>query len=537
MPAKYSRREFIKWGGAGIGAALTAVLVNRKALFESLLPPMDQPLGHRLWDKKFPPISEQREVDLVIVGGGMSALSAAWYLAKHFPHFKYEIHEVESEVGGNSAWGQNEISEYPWGAHYVPFANEESDHVREIFRDLGVITNSSGAKPFYNEDYVCHDAEERLLYRGKWSEGLVPHAGMSIEEENDFKKFFEIVDSYKHKKGSDGKHLFCIPLELSSHDESARALDKKSFSEFLDEKQLNTPALRWYLDYCCKDDFGALAKDVSAWAGIHYFAARRGEAANGGNASLVTWPAGNGWLAQELKKRIKGSVYNRSLVYEISNQPESARVFAYDAVKDISTEIKAKAVILATPLYVSSKIFSELEKPWAENKKYFHHSPWLIANVTLDKQPEGDGFPLAWDNVSFYSDSIGYVVATHQRSSRGGDCVITFYHPFTEVNSSYMRHRLLLASQSEFENQVRRELRSMHPEIEKSIRSITTKIWGHGMIRPSKNFMWSGVREEFSKTFGRVHLAHTDLSGISLFEEASYQGIKAVKNVKKFLDS
>jgi hypothetical protein len=30
-----------------------------------------------------------------------------------------------------------------------------------------------------------------------------------------------------------------------------------------------------YIDYCCRDDFGLGIKEVSAWAGIHYFAARK----------------------------------------------------------------------------------------------------------------------------------------------------------------------------------------------------------------------------------------------------------------------
>ena len=36
------------------------------------------------------------------------------------------------------------------------------------------------------------------------------------------------------------------------------------------------PQLRWYLDYCCRDDYGAGMAQVSAWAGIHYFASRHG---------------------------------------------------------------------------------------------------------------------------------------------------------------------------------------------------------------------------------------------------------------------
>jgi hypothetical protein len=48
-----------------------------------------------------------------------------------------------------------------------------------------------------------------------------------------------------------------------------------------------------YIDYCCRDDFGLGIKEVSAWAGIHYFAARKQDTAPDGNDTVLTWPEGN----------------------------------------------------------------------------------------------------------------------------------------------------------------------------------------------------------------------------------------------------
>jgi hypothetical protein len=46
------------------------------------------------------------------------------------------------------------------------------------------------------------------------------------------------------------------------------------------------------------------------------------------------------------------------------------------------------------------------------------YSPWLTANLTLDRWPRESGLPAAWDNVIFDSPSLGYVVATHQHLRR-----------------------------------------------------------------------------------------------------------------------
>jgi hypothetical protein len=537
MSAKnISRRQFIKWGSAALATTAVGAFSFKHKLFRHLLPAMDMPLGHRLWSKDFPAPTVFRETDVMIVGGGMSALTAAWSLSKKSPHIKYELHELEDHVGGNSSWGKNATSAYPWGAHYVPFANGEATHVKEIFRDLGVITHTAAGKDFYNEEYICNDPEERSLYRGQWQEGLVPNRGISESEIAEFTRFFTLVKELKHKKGSDGKFLFTVPLELSSTDTSTRLLDQKSFAEFLDDNNFKSEALRWYLDYCCKDDYGALAKDVSAWAGLHYFSARRGEAANGGTSSLVTWPNGNGFIVEELKKRITGKLNNKSLVYDVKNDGARVKVFTYDPEQNISSVVTAKAAIVATPMHVSSYLVKEVESLWEDNKESFHHSPWLIANVSLTQMPSTKGFSLAWDNVSYYSSSIGYVVATHQTSSvEDGPTVLTFYHPYTDINSSFERHRLLASSQTEFENLVRRELSAMHPGISKYISEIKTKIWGHGMIRPGKDFIWGGLRDIFAGPFGNIFLAHTDLSGISIFEEASFQGVKAAEQCRKHI--
>jgi len=538
MRDKISRRDFIKWGATGAGVATVGALSFKENIISSLFPKFQTPLGHRLWKKDFPEPSSTRSTDICIVGGGITALSAGWYLSKYAPQLKWEMHEIENQVGGNSVSGKNQVSAYPWGAHYVPFVNKETKHVREIFEDLGVIVSYKNGIPVYNEEYVCADPEERLLFRGHWHEGIIPTASLNEAELEEYKRFFSHIEKLRFQKGKDGKLLFTLPLSESSKDKDFRALDKLSFTDYLDSLNFKSEYLRWYLDYCCKDDFGALAKDVSAWAGLHYFCARRGEAANGGSSSLVTWPQGNGWLVEELKKKCNGDFYTQSIAYEIKNTKQGVEILVYNAETNKSSRIQAKSVILSTPLFVSAKIFPDIKNIWSQYKEKFHHSPWLIANITLKSRPAGKGFPLAWDNVNYYSSSIGYVVANHQTStSAKSPTVITLYSPIVDNQVSAERHKLLLSPDFLLKNQIIKELSLFHKEIEKEIADIQLKVWGHGMIRPSIDFIWSGIREKFTQPFGRVLLAHTDLSGISLFEEASYHGVRTARQILKWREN
>ena len=61
---------------------------------------MSHALGHRLRDGGFPAPSEIRKTDVLIVGGGISGLSAAWKLAKSAVD-DFLVLEMESEAGGN----------------------------------------------------------------------------------------------------------------------------------------------------------------------------------------------------------------------------------------------------------------------------------------------------------------------------------------------------------------------------------------------------------------------------------------------------
>ena len=43
-------------------------------------------------------------------------------------------------MGGNARSGENAITAYPWGAHYLPFPTQESRAVRELLADFGAVS-------------------------------------------------------------------------------------------------------------------------------------------------------------------------------------------------------------------------------------------------------------------------------------------------------------------------------------------------------------------------------------------------------------
>jgi protoporphyrinogen oxidase len=487
-------------------------------------------LGHRLRDGYFPKATQTLNKTLVIIGGGIAGLSAAWKLHKSgFTDFI--LLELENQVGGNSQSGENAVSAYPWGAHYVPLLSEESTSASELFEDLGIITAYQQNIPVYNDYYLSADPHERLYIYGRWQEGLVPQIGTHETDQLQYKSFFAEMEKFKQLKGNDGRKIFAIPVDKSSTDPVWRKLDTISMAEYMDQNNWHSEYLRWYINYCCRDDYGASIDKVSAWAGIHYFAARTGKAANADSGTVITWSEGNGWLVKQLKNQLKDYLKTNAVAIKIERDNTNNKIHYYDVVQDKTIIIESKAVIIATPRFIAERLL-----PTNINLQVFHYSPWLVANITLNKLPEGRGVSLSWDNMIYGSQFLGYIVATHQNLNRvQSETVLTYYFPVSQLPEKQARQWLLEQSYEQLRDILLKELLLIHPELDAHIKKLDICLWGHGMICPTPNFIWGNERKQAVKQAAPVFYAHSDMSGISIFEEANYQGVNAAESAMKYL--
>jgi hypothetical protein len=163
----------------------------------------------------------------------------------------------------------------------------------------------------------------------------------------------------------------------------------------------------------------------------------------------------------------------------------------------------------------------------------FDYAPWVVANLTLEEAPRDRyGAPLAWDNVLYDSSALGYVVATHQSlASHRGPTVITWYQPLCAEAPRAARERLLATPREAWAEAILAELSRPHPELRAAVRRMDVAANGHAMVRPRPGFVWGDARRRVEAHAGRVHFAHSDASGFSLFEEAQYRGVAAAERV------
>lgn len=531
---KINRREFIAGGLAATGLAglgVYSALFSNKAIGGEVLG-SSSALGHQLREGKFPEPARTLRKDVVIVGGGIAGLTAGYTLAKA-GNKDFLLFELEARAGGNSCSGKNAVSAYPWGAHYVPLLTREATVAKKLFEDFGIIKGyDKSGLPIYDEYFLCADPHERLFMRGRWQDGLVPVTGIADGVEAEYKRFFTLMEKFKRQKGRDGKTAFAIPLDNSSQDAELLAFDNISMQEWLKAEGLVSEELHWYVNYCCRDDFGTTLDVTSAWAGIHYFASRSGQAANAAAADVVTWPQGNGWLVDRLAQPVKENLHTAALVYRVTEQGKGAVVEYMDQRSGESVRVEAKAVIMAVPRFIASRL---LQSPHhAMEASALSYAPWAVANVTLRKLPEGRGVPLSWDNVAYNSPMLGYVNATHQITQMTPvQTVLTCYWPLSHLPPDAARKEALSRSYADWQKLFLDALLPLHPELEGQVERLDVWVWGHAMVRPTPGFIWGKQRRQMLQQRPPIFMAHSDMSGISIFEEACTHGARAAEAVLK----
>jgi protoporphyrinogen oxidase len=481
--------------------------------------------GHRLRTALPKADGPLRKTGVLIVGAGIAGLACARALARRGVD-DIALLDLEDQAGGNSRSHVLAGSPCPLGAHYLPLPGKEAREVSQLLAELGLSRQVLG-RTEWDERHLCHSPQERLFIDGAWHEGLLPPAESPAASEQ-YRRFSALVAHAQRDLG------FAMPTRRARWTARHAALDAQTFASWLDANALTDTRLRWYLDYCCRDDFGASADGVSAWAGLHYFASRHGFHAPGDETAerepVLTWAEGNGWLSDRIAEPLRERIHLGRSVLRVTEGKHGVDLLAWNEATGAPERWQAGAVVLATPLFISARLLAAPPDALQTAARQLSYAPWLTANLAL-REPLliRPGASPAWDNVRYGTTALGYVDARHQSlDPLPRPPLLTAYFALPAAQ----RGELLKQPWQHWARFVTEELAQTHPDLPGKLERMDLCRFGHAMSIPTPGLRGSAALAELNEARGRIAFAHSDLAGYSVFEEAYTAGVEAAARIR-----
>ncbi|HEX8605633.1 MAG TPA: amine oxidase, partial [Pseudoduganella sp.] len=140
---------------------------------------------------------------------------------------------------------------------------------------------------------------------------------------------------------------------------------------------------------------------------------------------------------------------------------------------------------------------------------------------------------LSWDNVVHGTQGLGYVVSTHQdiRQTPPAQTVFTSYVALADRAPPEARKWMQAATAEELLALATVDLRAAYGSaFDGCVQRADITLRAHAMAAPLPGFLSNPGLQALREADGPVLFAHSDLSGFSVFEEASWWGWQAARN-------
>jgi monoamine oxidase len=397
-----SRREFIKFVVAGSVAAGCPIDQTLLAAPESKTP--NTPLVHsehfeichQLRDgHPFERPDATRKAGIVIVGGGVAGLSAAYFLRGK----EWLLLEKESQFGGNALQEEFEGEIYGTGSAYAYHGDEGDQLASEIGLRL----------PFINVPDPT--IVNKTFVPDTWKTGLdqLPYRR---EVRESFRKFRD--DMMKIKV-----------LEKMAE------LDAQPFSNFTAGY---APEVQQWWDAFGPSNWGATTEESSAFVGL----ANVQDLLSGDDAKRVILPGGLGCithkLVEVLQPKFKERMLDNAAVVAVVQEKDAVRVTYHHDGK--LTTVSTKAVLMCTPKHITSRIVMGLPSEQQTAMRHYRYAPYPVVNVIFNKPVYNRGYD-NWCPGNTFTD---FIVADWTIQKNPGykqkHNILTFYTPLRELQRS-----------------------------------------------------------------------------------------------------
>jgi len=484
-----NRRDFIKYVVAGSIAAACPIdlsLLPAETAPQPAVEGEDNRICHQVRDGKsfsHPPASGRH--DFVIVGGGISGLTAAYLLRDQ----DFLLLEKEPHFGGNAYVMDYQGMPYATGAAFIWSGDVAYPFAKEIGLEPLPIDNWDGS--IINGEFIPDT----------WGAGLdkLPYPAAVRESFKRFKKEMLAIDV---KKGHD--------------------LWETPFSTFM---KGHAPEVKEWWDTYGPSNWGAISDETAAAIGI---AELQAGASDNREDVRYTWPGGNGAISQRLSEILLAKNADRMAAgaTAVAVVPGKDRVKVTYIQNEKPITVDAKAVVMASPKFITRRLVHGLPEKQGEAMHKIRYIPYPVVNLIFDKPVFNKGYDTWCPGNTFTDFIVADWVVRNQPGYQQKFNILTCYTPMKEDDRGYL---LTEGSTRKVAARVLADFQKLFPG--SNVDPVEVHIYrrGHPLYMSTPG-LFTQTQPVVRHSMDRIFFANTDSEGP---ESTTSQAISAAKRAVK----
>jgi phytoene dehydrogenase-like protein len=465
-------------------------------------------------------------VKVLVVGGGVAGLTAAWRLRAHSP----VVLERAARLGGNAKGEVWRGLPYSIGAAYL-IGPEPGSEMEAHLKELGVLAECRVAP---HSPMIRAGARHDDFKAREWGTPAQMEAWRRLKA--------RLQAVYKEQDG----HFFPnLPTDDPAHRALVNKLDAITFHDYLKEAAGGElpQELALYLEHYCWSAFGAGSHELSAASGLNFLAAEEGD--------VLVAPGGNSGVADALYRRLSSALPASglrvsSVVFDVRVEGDRARVAYLDAAGEVRV-IEAEAVVMACPKFVVKRVVRDLEPARLAAIARLKYRAYLVANALFEAPLKDDfyasylltsGRPTA--DAMADSDRDGSTDISYGNFARVDErlSTLTLYYPlpFDAGRGRVFAQPDLSEARARFERELKESVMPALKLAPESLKGLRLTRWGHALPVAAPGLAAEGVVDALRAPFAqRVFFAQQDSWGLPAFETATQEAWRAAQGVEALL--
>jgi hypothetical protein len=395
----HSRREFIRYvvaGSVAAGCPIDGAFARVTTPGAETAPQVEGEhfaICHQVRDgQHFDLPAPSAHADMVVVGGGVAGLSAAYFLRGK----DWLLLEKEEHFGGNAYQEEFDGQPFATGSAYAYRGDEGDQLASEIGLQLPLVNMPDPT--LVNKTYVPDT----------WRSGLaqLPYPKEVIAS---FRKFREEILKMK------------IRARMAE-------LDALPFSQFTAKY---APEVQQWWDIFGPSNWGATAADTSAYVGLY----NANDIFTGGDGKRAILPGGLGCITHKLVEVLQPHYAERMVadaaVVAVVPEKESVRI-TYLRQGQLTT-VSAKVALMCTPKHITSRIVQGLPAAQRSAMRQTRYAPYPVVNLIFDKPVYTRGYDNWCPGNCFTDFIVADWVLLKNAAYQEKNNILSFYTPLREA--------------------------------------------------------------------------------------------------------